>query len=215
MNNNDALKFFENMSEKASTDPNCVKLAHNTDFTNIDAGFILKYANNETDILDIGTGTGLIVNKIYKKVKSIECIEPFKEFSKYIVKSPNIKIVNDCFFEYRTDKKFDMVTIFRSMHYFNRDESEKIYKIVYSLLNKNGQLIIKNQFGVNEDVTVSGYSKEQKTNYFAQYRYISNEADLLKQIGFLIEDIADIYPPEANRWDNTHFYGIVCRKGEI
>lgn len=212
MNNKNALKFFENMSIKAKDNPNCVKLAHNTDFTDIDADLILGYANYDTSILDIGTGTGLIVNKIYDKVKSINCLEPFKEFTQYIVKSPNISIINDSIFEFKTNKQFDLITIFGSMHYFNREEAEKIYNIVYPLLNKGGKLIIKNQFGVDEDVIVSGYSEEQKTNYFASYRHINKEVALLESLGYKNTEVIDIYPPEANRWDNTHFYAIVASK---
>ncbi len=212
MNNNEALKFFESMSEHAKDDKNCVKLAHNTDFTDIDASYILKYADKDTDILDIGTGTGLIVNKIFDKVKSIECLEPFSEFTQHIIKNKNITIVNDNIFSYKTNKKFDIVTIFGSMHYFNKDEAEKIYSLVFSLLNNNGVLIIKNQFGVKEDVVVSGYSEEQKTNYFASYRHIDKETLLLENIGYKNIKVVDIYPPEANRWDNTHFYAIVAEK---
>ena len=31
-------------------------------------------------------------------------------------------------------------------------------------------------------------------------------------IGYKNIEIVDIYPPEANRWDNTHFYSIVAEK---
>jgi len=212
MKNEDALKFFENMSQIAKENPNCVKLAKNTDFTDIDSDFILKYADKTSDILDIGTGTGLIVNKIYNKVNYIECLEPFKNFSKYIVKNKNIKVVNENIFEYKTDRKFDIITIFGSMHYFNKEEAEKIYSLTYKLLKSNGELIIKNQFGVVEDVTVQGYSEEQKTDYYAQYRHLEKEVKLLKNIGYTKVQTFDIYPPEANRWQNTHFYAIVANK---
>lgn len=212
MNNNEALKFFENMSNKSENNPNCVKLSHNSDFTDIDANFILKYANKNTNILDIGTGTGLIINKIFDKVASIVCIEPFKEFTQYIVKSDNINIVNKNIFDYKTSQKFDLVTIFGSMHYFNKGEAENLYTAVYELLDKGGKLIIKNQFGVKEDVIVSGYSEEQKANYYASYRYIKNETKLLNNIGYKNIEVIDIYPSSANRWDNTHFYALVAEK---
>ena len=210
--NVDVLKFYENMSKHANYDQNCVKLKHNTDYTIIDAEFILKHANEDTDILDIGTGTGLIVNKMYNRVKSIECIEPFEEFTKYVTKAPGISIVNTNIFDYNTDKKFGMITIFGTMHHFNKKEAEKIYSICYDLFRKNGKLIVKNQFGIKEDVVVSGYSEEQKTDYYASYRYIQDEIKTLANIGFENIQIFDIYPPEANRWDNTRFYAIVAEK---
>lgn len=212
MKNSDALKFFESMTQNAKDNPNCVKLAHNTDYTDIDAEFILKYANLDSNILDIGTGTGLIINKIYDKVSSIDCLEPFEDFSKYIIKNDNINVINKSIFEYNTDKTFDIITIFGSMHYFSREEAEKIYSLSYSLLKTSGKLIIKNQFGVSEDVTVQGYSHEQKADYYAQYRHLDKEVELLKSLGFKNVETDDIYPPEANRWDNTHFYAIVAEK---
>lgn len=44
------------------------------------------------------------------------------------------------------------------MHYFDEEESIFIYKKYY------GFIIIKNQFGVKEDITIDGYSEEQKNN---------------------------------------------------
>ena len=212
MDNTEALVFFKNMSEKMADNDKCVKLACNTDCTDIDAKFIMNYADKNTEMLDIGTGTGLIVNKMYNNVKSIVCLEPFKEFTDHLVKSSNIQIVNENIFDFKTNKIFDLITIFGSMHYFNEAEAKKIYLIVKKILKLGGKLIVKNQFGVKEDITVSGYSEEQKTDYFAQYRYILNEIKLLENIGFKNIETFDIYPPEANRWDNTHFYAIVATK---
>lgn len=96
------------------------------------------------------------------------------------------------------------------MHYFNRDEAARIYVKYHSLLRDRGKFIIKNQFGVNEDVTVQGYSEELKQNYFAQYRSIETETTILKQAGFSHFEVVDIYPPEFNRWQNTHFYALIA-----
>ena len=212
MNNVLAMDFFKNMAKSKDNNPNSVKLAHNTNCTVIDAKFILKYTDSNSKILDIGTGSGLIINLIYDKVKSIDCIEPYKEFTKFIVKSDNILIHNCNIFDYKTDKFFDIVTSFGTMHYFNENEAFEIYKIVYSMLKVGGKFIIKNQFGIYDDVDVSGYSEEQKTEYFAQYRYIDKEINMLKGIGFKNISKYDIYPAEINRWDNTHFWAIAMEK---
>lgn len=212
MQNTQVLKFFEDMSKNQKDNPKSVKLACGTDYTQIDSDFIMRYANKNTSLLDIGTGTGLIVNKIFNKIREIYCIEPYSEFTKFIIKSNNVFIFNKNFFDFQTDKAFDLITIFGTMHYVNENEAVEIYKKSYSLLKKNGHIIIKNQFGVDEDVNISGYSEEQKTNYYAQYRYINKEINILKEIGFKNIEKFDIYPPEANRWDNTHFWAIVGEK---
>ncbi len=212
MNNGNALQFFEKMTAKAKDNPNCVKMANNTDYTHTDAKFILKYANKNTEVLDLGSGTGLIVNKIYDKVKSIDCVEPFKEFSDHIIESENVCIINSGVIEFNTHKKYHLICLFGLIQYFNEKESIKIYKKCLNWMKPSSKIIIKNQFGINEDVTVSGYSEEQKTDYFAQYRHINKEVSILKDVGFKNTNVVDIYPPEANRWNNTHFYAIVGEK---
>lgn len=205
MKNAEALNFFYNMAHSKDCNPQSVKLAHNTDYTDIDVEFVLQYADKNTSILDIGSGIGLIINKIYDKVKSIECVEPYTEFTKFITKNKNI-------FEYQPDKLFNVITMFGFMQYMSEEEALLIYKKYYDWLEKNGKIIVKNQFAVAEDVNVSGYSEEQKTEYYAQYRNIDKEVNMLKQTGFKNSKVTDIYPPEANRWNNTHFYAIVAEK---
>ena len=212
MRNTQALNFFRDMAKNQEDNPKSVKLACNMDCTELDSNFIMRYANKNTSILDIGTGTGLIINKIYNHIKNVDCVEPYPEFTKFIVKSENVTVINENFFDFMTDKIFDLITIFGTMHYVNEEEAIEIYRKSDSLLRRGGHIIIKNQFGINEDVTVSGYSEEQKTDYFAQYRHINKEVSILKDVGFKNTNVVDIYPPEANRWNNTHFYAIVGEK---
>ena len=94
------------------------------------------------------------------------------------------------------------------MQYFNESESLNIYKKYRDALKENGRIIVKNQFGVQEDVVVSGYSQELKKDYFSEYRHVDKEVRNLKLVGFQNIDVIDIYPQECNRWTNTHFYAI-------
>lgn len=212
MRNKEALDFFRDMSQN-SDDPKSVKLAHVSDFSQMDATFILSYTHARTRILDLGSGTGLVLNKIYDKVGSITAVEPFEDFSKFIVKSDNIIIVNKTFDEIQVERmEYDLVTIFGTMHYFNEAEASGIYRKFLPALKEGGKIIIKNQFGIREDVIVEGYSEELKRKYFAQYRHVDKEIDLLVDAGYRNAIIYDIYPPECNRWSNTHFYAIVADK---
>jgi len=56
------------------------------------------------------------------------------------------------------------------------------------------------------------FFKELQSYYFSYYRDLEKEKELLKEIGFKIKQVVDIYPKEYNRWNNTHFYAIVCEK---
>jgi SAM-dependent methyltransferase len=212
MKNEEALVFFQNMSEECQ-DPKSVKLANSSDFSRMDADFVLQYVDRNSIILDLGSGTGLIINKIYDKVGHITAVEPFAPFTKFYVQSSVIEVVNKTFDEYEPDRAdYDFITLFGVMHYFNEEESVEIYKKFYPALKTGGKIIIKNQFGIHEDVVVEGYSEEQKCNYYAEYRFIGKEVRNLLSVGYKNIDVVDIYPPECNRWENTHFYAIVGEK---
>lgn len=214
MENKYALNFFREISEKKTVKIKSDKLSSSNDFTKLDSLFILKYADKSSKILDMGSGTGLIVNKIYNKVGNITAVEPLKGFSKHIVKSNNVVVVNQNIFDFKPniEIKYDLITMFGLMHYFNELEAIEIYKKYFYYLKNNGKMIIKNQFGVNDDVIVDGYSEEQNTNYFAHYRYLDKEVNILSKTGFYNVEAINIYPPECNRWNNTHYYAIVAEK---
>lgn len=98
------------------------------------------------------------------------------------------------------------------MHYVNEIEAKSIYSKYFNYVSEQGKMIVKNQFGLHEDVTVDGFSEELQENYFSQYRYIDKEIRLLREVGFNNIEVVDIYPKECNRWDNTHFYALVAEK---
>jgi len=209
MENKNSLAFFTNMA-KNNPDKKSVKITKVSDFTEIDAAFILKYVNKDATMLDLASGSGLILNKIYDKVKRIIAVEAFEQFSKFIIKTDKITVVNQDISTFHTKDTFDLITMFGIVQYFNTDEIKIIYTKYSKNVKKKGKLIVKGQFGVKDDVLVSGYSDELETNYYSQYRYIDKEVNILKEVGFINIQLVDIYPPECNRWDNTHFYAITA-----
>jgi HAD superfamily phosphoserine phosphatase-like hydrolase len=182
------------------------------DFSKYDIAFMKKFANHSKTLLDLGSGTGLLINSLETCFQKIVAVEKYQKFSTFINKSDKIEIINEDLLSFETDEQFDFISIFGVMNFFNYNEALSIYKKLINLLNNDGSLIIKNQMGVKEDVVINGYSEELKTNYYSEYRHIDKEIKLLKEIGFLFIDKYDIYPPEYNRWENTHFYALVCRK---
>lgn len=211
MQNKQALEYWQTMAS-SNPDEKVAKVNAVNDYTGIDANFILKYADQDSEILDLASGTGLTINKLYDKVGHIDAVELFPDFSKFIKATPKITVFNQDISQYQTDKQYDIITMFGVVSYFNKDEIEQIYRKYLDLLKPTGKLIIKNQFGVREDVDVSGYSEELKRNYFSQYRHLDIEVEILKKTGFGNIEIIDIYPPECNRWDNTHFYALIANK---
>ena len=211
MKNEDAINFWRKMAVN-NPDEKTIKVNACNDYTQIDADFIMRYANKDSKILDLASGTGLTINKYCDKVKYIEGIELIKEFSSFIKKTSNIKVVNTDIKEYHTNKKFDIITMFGIVQYFNEQEIISIYRKYYEYIKNDGLLIIKTQFGIYDDITVSGYSIELKTDYYSHYRKLNKEMEILQNVGYKNIDFFDIYPPECNRWENTHFYAIVANK---
>jgi len=65
--------------------------------------------------------------------------------------------------------------------------------------------------GETETVRVEGFSEELQTDYYSEYRTPEEEEKLLKAGGYRVVEKVDIYPKSFNRWDNTHFYCLVCQ----
>jgi hypothetical protein len=101
--------------------------------------------------------------------------------------------------------------MFGAAHLFDSAEIKLLYSKVFDLLEVNGRFIIKSQFGLNQTVDVN-YSEEMATDYFAQYRTIYNEIEILASCGFKLISVSDIYPKEFNRYQNTHFFAIILTK---
>jgi len=202
--NEKIFKYYDKLSKKAINP--LVTRNKAKDSTPYDVDFIKKFADKEKVLLDLGSGTGLIINNLVENFKKIIAVEKYKEFSKFIDK--RIKVINRDLKEFNFNLNFDIITIFGVMNYFSYSEAEELYNKIYNSFD--GILIIKNQFGVKEDVIVDGFSEELNEYYFSEYRALDKEIELLKKTGFFVKDVVDIYPKEYNRWDNTHFYAIVC-----
>jgi len=207
--NTQSLSFFRDMaSQKPKQDD--VKINPGNDHSDLDAKFILNHTTKETRILDLGSGSGLIINRIYKQVAHITAIDAYKEFTQFIKTAPNITVINADISLYSTAEQFDLVTLFGIVQYFSRREILKIYKKLLKNIKPNGKLIIKNQFGIDSDVLVAGYSEELSKNYYSHYRRLTSEVELLKAVGYRNIRTFDIYPANYNRWENTHFYAILA-----
>lgn len=209
MKNSQAITYWEGMA-RSNPDEKTIKVNPWNDYTDIDARFIMNHSNSRSRILDLACGTGLTTNKYYTEVGHIDAVEMFPEFSQFIVKSPNVDIFNEDISEFEIDELYDLIVMFGIVQYFNEVEISDLYAKYKEYLKPSGKLLIKNQFGVNEDVHVSGISEELGREYLSQYRHVKKEESILRSIGFQAIKVVDIYPPEANRWENTHFFAIIA-----
>lgn len=214
MDSKDALSFFRQIAAEAK-DKYAPKLQRFNDRTSIDASFISAYLNSNTDMLDFGSGTGLIIEKLCTIPKSITCVEPFEEFSKFIVKDPRINVIHSTIQEFDTTDKFDIITLFGVMCYLSATDAQAVYSKVFSMLKPNGILIVKHPFGLDQDVIVNNFSEELGRDYYASYRLLTHEMQLLWKAGFTGIRAYDIYPPQENRWPDTHAFALVAGGQEV
>jgi aspartate racemase len=208
--NKNISKYYRKMSSEIK-DPIETKQKA-IDGSHIDAAFILQHSSDKSSLLDLGSGTGLILNKISQSFAQVCAVEKYSEFSSFIDKKQNLKIINADLLEFYTKMQYSVITIFGVLNYFNLFEATKIYRAVYNELNCGGTLIIKHQMGINSTLEINGFSAELDSYYYSQYRTLSEEIAILSLVGFRKIRSFDIYPKEYNRFKNTHFYAIVCCK---
>lgn len=206
-----ARLFFTQMATGNNITEESVKINKGNNYSQEDADFILQYTTKETTLLDIASGTGLLINKIYPYVKRIVAVELFRAFTQFIVQAPNITLIHHDITTFVTKEQFDIITFFGIMHYFNKEEAYSIYQRYYHNVKRGGIIVIKQQFGVNENVYVETKFGENKSTYYSEYRTVETEIDLLYDIGYTEIEIIDIYPQHYNKWQNTHFYALTAR----
>ncbi len=210
MGNGKIINYYQKMAENISSPLETRNKAK--DFSKYDIALLKQYADKNKTLLDLGSGTGLTINHLIDSFSYIEAVEKFKKFSDFITKSDKIKIINSDLKDYTPDRLFDIISIFGVMNFFNENEAISIYRKAYNALYQNGIMIVKHQMGVKEDVLINGFSEELQEHYYSEYRYLEKEKSILKKVGFKNIEVIDIYPDEYNRWDNTHFYALICHK---
>ena len=159
-------------------------------------------SNMET-LLDLGCGTGLELNEVFKRFPNTEVIavdltkamlDKLKE--KYPDK--NIHLVNENYFNYKLEENYyDAVISFQTMHHFSHEDKMKLYQRIYNSLKKNGKYIEcdymvidqrEEDFYYNENKRLR---REQGIKEDEFYHYdtpctVSNEISMFKKVGFKV-----------------------------
>jgi len=116
-----------------------------TKYINLFNSFLLKKKklNKYSHILDIGCGRGKIFGSLSKKLKLVSKpigIDPVshKDVNKLI------DFRNEDVFKFfkNNKKKFDLIMLKQTLHFFNKDKRKKLIKICKNNLKKNGVLLI-------------------------------------------------------------------------
>lgn len=182
------------------------------DFSKFDIEFMLRHADVEKTLLDLGAGTGLLVNHLIGKFKHIRAVEKYENFSKFIMRHPSVTVTCEDVLAFDTEERYDIVTAFGLLNFFSEAEAKLLLRKMFEFATPSGMAVVKHQMGVNENVLVNGFSEELGQPYYSEYRHVAREKELLMEAGFSHVEVVDIYPTEYNRWPNTHFYALIGTK---
>lgn len=210
-----AMLFWKDMAAENPAKTS-VRLNAANDMSRYDADFISRFIEKNCAgncrMLDLGSGTGLILDKISAPVELITAVEPFSDFTRHIEPRPYLEIVNAAIQDFVPKIQYNLASFFGVMQYFSACEAAEVYKKYAEYLATDGFIIVKNQFSINEDLLVDGYSEQLGKNYYSQYRTLEHEKKLLAGAGLDNITAYDIYPSECNHWDNTHYYALTAQK---
>ena len=115
--------------------------------------FIPKSAKK---IIDLGTGTGLQLIRVYKEFPNIKTIaidvsdEMLKKLEERHI-SDNITIVNKSFFDYDFGNDTDAVISSQALHHFESNDKLTLYKKVYECLKKDVVFVNEDYFAEEEE----------------------------------------------------------------
>jgi SAM-dependent methyltransferase len=182
------------------------------DTSDLEIAFLRDYLQPLDDILDVGSGTGLIINKLIDYVGQITAVEKFEGFTRFIRNHDRILVINSDLVGFKIRKHFDAVLLFGVAQCFVRSDMVGIYSNLYEMVRPGGKLIVRMQCGLEEDILIDGYSEELGTHYFAEYRKKNDEIAFLKEIGFSEVDVFDIFPDSLNVWSNSRHFIFICHK---
>jgi SAM-dependent methyltransferase len=182
------------------------------DTSDLEIAFLRDHVDAHADVLDLGSGTGLIINKLIDFVGHITAVEKFEGFTRFIREHKHMLVINADLIGFKMRKHFDVALLFGVAQCFIKDEMRDIYGNLFEMVRPGGKLIVRMQCGLEQDILVDGFSKELDTHYFAEYRQKDHEIAFLQEIGFTDVQVYDIFPDTLNVWENSRHFIFICHK---
>lgn len=104
-------------------------------------------AKSTENLLDLGCGTGLEIDEIFKthqniKVTGVDLTQAMLDRLREKHHDKDITLVNASYFDYDFGlEKYDAVVSFQTMHHYSHDMKIKLYSRIYSALKPGGRYI--------------------------------------------------------------------------
>lgn len=176
------------------------------DLSDLNSQLTNQYLQPHFDILDLGCGDGKSNQKL--KFGSLTLVDYIQ--SKNLILNDNSTFVKEDIRNYKTLKKFDLITLYGVANSFNEKEIAAIYHSCYGLLKPNGVLLVKHQCGKQTNIFVDKFSEELQCEYCAYYLSVDTHYRLLRRAGFDVE-IIEPYPKSIDQWNDTTYKAFVCK----
>lgn len=165
-----------------------------------------RYMPNGGRLLDLGCGDGASSAGLSGVL--VDYVKP-----KALKLSAGQQFVQSDLREFSTDEKFDVVTLYDVVVYFDRESIERLYHKCYGFLKSGGVLLIKHQWGKIDDIFGDASPEAIESHYKPAYLAIEVHLKLLRRAGFDIETL-DL-PVVNNQGDGTKFKLFVCKKSDV
>ena len=142
-----------------------------------------KLINANSNVLDIGAGTGVYTIDLSSKVKEVTAFEPsssnFKTLEQKTKEFSNIKAYNKSSFDLNDleGNYFDLVLIFGPMYHLSNENDRKDVLNQAKRVCKNGGHILISY--INHDMVLISESINYNTNIFSSSTYISEKQRLI------------------------------------
>jgi cyclopropane fatty-acyl-phospholipid synthase-like methyltransferase len=163
-------------------------------------------------VLDLGCGTCVLANLIVDRLRCwVHAVDYVPDFLESALDHPRLTTEVGDVRSYEGSGRYDLILSLGVITYLETEQERRgMYERCARLLAPGAPMLIKAQFGVDEEVRVETWSEDLGAHYRAVYPRLEDEALLLDEWFDL--ELRDPYPPEFSPWDNTHFHHIVARR---
>lgn len=159
----------------------------------------LAEIKDNSKILDVGTGTGILISYLLEKLPSklvgVDISENMIEVAKNKYKDKNVQFVVSDIMDFN-ENKYDYIFIYSAYPHFK--DKEKLFEHLSKLLNSNGKIVIAHSQSRDE------------------INHIHSKKDEVKEDVLLpVEDNVEIiekYLKIGKTVDNSEIYYIECQK---
>lgn len=174
----------------------------------------VNQGNSAINVFDLGCGYGNYIGEVHNAFpdSSITGIElnpvVYSATKKKFEGIENIEIINDNFFNYPANKKFDVLLMNYVLFYFNSEEKKKVFEKAKEMIADKGSIILCQYFSGIENL--KKVLAKKQNDYSVSRKIEMFYSDKILYANTLWNDAADIFS-EAVKWNE--FQAIISESG--